>query len=128
MGGSSAVSGDIGDDELSTLSITLQGPGTLSFDWRVSSEEGYDFLGVSLDGGASTRISGEQDWQPADAIDIPSGQHTVSWTYEKDFSVSEGDDKGWIDNVDYRSAESGNDSTFFNLLDFIERVLGRTED
>ena len=128
VGGSSAVSGDIGDDELSTLSITLQGPGTLSFDWRVSSEEGYDFLGVSLDGGASTRISGEQDWQPADAIDIPSGQHTVSWTYEKDFSVSQGDDKGWVDNVDYRSAESGNDSTFFNLLDFIERVLGRTED
>ena len=131
VGGSSAVSGDIddiGDNALSTLSITLRGPGTMSFDWRVSSEEDYDFLSVSLDGVVNARISGEQDWQPAEAIDIPSGQHIVSWTYKKDFSLSEGDDKGWIDNVDYRSAESGGDSTFFNLLDQIQQVLGRSED
>lgn len=128
VGGSSAVSGDIGDDELSTLSITLEGPGTLSFDWRVSSEEGYDFLGVSLDGGASTRISGEQDWQAAEPIDIPSGQHTVSWTYEKDFSLSEGEDSGWVDNVDYRTGDSGDGSVFFNLLGFLNEVMGRSED
>ena len=81
-----------------------------------------------MDGGASTRISGEQDWQAAEPIDIPSGQHTVSWTYEKDFSLSEGEDSGWVDNVDYRTGDSGDGSVFFNLLGFLNEVMGRSED
>lgn len=126
-GGSSAASGEVADNESSALGLVVSGPGTLSFDWRVSSEADYDYLTVSVDDDVNARISGEQEWEPAQAIAIPSGQHTVTWSFEKDATVSDGDDKGWIDNVVYRTQGSEDDSVFMDLLDFLDQVLRRSE-
>jgi hypothetical protein len=32
-------------------------------------------------------------------LDIPAGTHTLRWTYQKDRSVSAGQDRGWVDQV-----------------------------
>jgi hypothetical protein len=41
---------------------------------------------------------GDQDWSE-ESFTISAGMHTLSWAYEKDYSVSGGADCGWIDNI-----------------------------
>ncbi len=79
----------------------VTGPGTLTFWWKVSSEEGFDFLRFYLNSTTVplASISGETDWQRV-AIAIPPGQlQTLRWIYSKDSTVSAGRDAGWLDEV-----------------------------
>ncbi len=115
-GGSAAQSGPLSDLMASRLETTVVGPGRLSFFWKVSSEQDYDFLKFYLDGSAAPAvpgISGETDWQPV-TVSIPAGTHTVRWEYSKDDYVSEGQDCGWVDKVVYTRA--GFLPSIFSLL------------
>ncbi|MDF1497558.1 MAG: hypothetical protein P1P90_05905 [Patescibacteria group bacterium] len=105
----SVTNGDIIDNQISWLETTyvFSGNGVLEFDWRVSSEATYDFLMFCLDnsancsevgGGYNSRISGETNFVTV-SIPISAGSHTLRWAYEKDYSISEGSDAGWVDNV-----------------------------
>ncbi len=85
-------------DEEGSAETTVMGPATLSFYWKVSSEEGYDFLRFSIDGTESGVISGDVDWVEK-TFTLGGGAHTLTWTYEKDYSVSKGSDSGWIDRL-----------------------------
>ena len=58
-----AQSGNITANQQSTLGTTLQGPATVSFRWKVSSEANGDYLTFSLDGSAQSSISGSVGWQ-----------------------------------------------------------------
>lgn len=96
-----AQSGTASDDGASTLKTTISGPGALSFWWKVSSEEGYDFLRFYIDGAEqSGAISGEADWQQC-SFQIPTGSHEIKWVYAKDESESAGADCGWVAEVAY---------------------------
>ncbi len=98
-GGSSAQSGLISENQQSVLQTTVNGPANISFYWKVSSEGGYDFLRFFIDGAELASISGESvDWIQVQNI-ISSGDHTLTWTYNKDSSVSSGRDAGWIDQL-----------------------------
>ena len=97
-GGSSARSGSIGDDQASALSVTIPGPVTGSFWWRVSSEGGFDFLEYSIDDLFQNSITGETSWAEV-SFDLPAGTHTLTWTYRKDASAFEADDAGYLDNL-----------------------------
>jgi hypothetical protein len=102
-GVSAAQSGAIGDSESSWLDSSVVGPGTLSFWWKVSSEEDYDFLEFYLDGAIQAEISGEVPWEQQ-TFSIPAGAHTLSWVYAKDISDSFGQDAGWLDQVTFTPA------------------------
>jgi formylglycine-generating enzyme len=93
-------SGAIGDAQESWLEATFEGPGTLSYEWKVSSEANYDFLEVYLDGVLQTRISGEVDWQ-AQTLFLDVGARVVRWRYGKDFSVKSGLDRAWLRQVEF---------------------------
>tara|TARA_B100000927_G_scaffold92222_1_gene74537 strand:+ start:51 stop:3539 length:3489 start_codon:yes stop_codon:yes gene_type:complete len=95
-GNNRAQSGGVGDGEESWLEVTVDGPDYLGFWWKVSSEEGYDFLSLSVDGELRRSLSGERDWEYR-VIAIPPGSHTVRWSYNKDSSSLNGADRGWID-------------------------------
>jgi hypothetical protein len=74
--------------------------GTVTFRAKVSSEAGFDALRFYLDGvpvgtWSGTTITG---WQTF-SIALPAGSHTLKWAYEKDGSVSLGQDAAWIDGV-----------------------------
>ncbi|BDX05918.1 reprolysin-like metallopeptidase [Planctobacterium marinum] len=98
-GSNSLQSADIDDNETSSLTLMdVTGAGTVSFDARVSSEEGWDYLVVYLDGSEVTRLSGILDWQTY-SFDVTAGAHIISWQYEKDGSISSGDDTAWVDNI-----------------------------
>ena len=99
-GSSAAQSGDISDNQTSSIQFTVTGPGTLSFWWKVSSEFNWDFLKFYIDGvSQNSGISGNVDWTQVSGINIPSGSHTLRWTYSKDGSVSNGSDAGWVDEI-----------------------------
>lgn len=88
----------IEDGGVAWLGSTLTGPGVLYFSWKVSSEEGYDFLEFLLDNQLYDYISGEVDWQGVSFL-IPPGVHDIDWVYFKDEVLRNGSDAGWLDEV-----------------------------
>lgn len=99
-GVSAAQSGDISDSQTSSMQFSVTGPGTLSYWWKVSSESNYDYLKFYIDDVVQgSGISGTVDWTQISNISIPSGTHTLRWTYSKDVSVSNGSDAGWVDEI-----------------------------
>jgi hypothetical protein len=117
-GGFSARSGDISDSQTSALSATLTtSEGNVSFWRKISSEEGYDFLRFTIDGGAALGSwSGELGWAQF-SYPVTAGEHTFQWTYSKDGSVSRGSDAAWIDDIEFPT----------NLPDGVD-LLGLTLD
>ncbi len=97
-----AKSGSIGDDSSSQLSITMEIADTdmLTFWYKVSSESTYDFLRFYVDGTKLAEWSGEVSWTQY-STSIGAGVHTFMWSYEKDASVSNGDDAGYIDFIEF---------------------------
>ena len=89
----------IGNGESTSLEMTVYGRGWLSFDWKTSSESGYDALDVEIDGVSSSGISGERSWEYFSKYLYADGPHVIRWTYRKDGSASSGEDCGWIRNV-----------------------------
>lgn len=102
-GGQYAVkSGAISDDESSTLSVTMTNAtaDSLTFYYKVSSEEEYDFLTFYVDETENGSWSGEIGWSRA-AYLIPAGQHTFRWTYAKDNYGDSGSDMAMLDDIGF---------------------------
>jgi parallel beta-helix repeat protein len=92
-----AQSGDIGDSQQSWMETTVDGPGRLSFWWKVSSESNWDWLRFSVDGLQQDQISGEVDWQQKTYEIATTGSYVLRWSYTKDVSVDAGSDCGWVE-------------------------------
>ncbi len=86
------------DFGLSILQTTVQGPGTLGFWWKISSEPSADPLLFYLNGIEQARISGEVDWQE-NVYTLPAGPQTLQWRYIKNGSGTGGQDLAWLDQV-----------------------------
>jgi hypothetical protein len=110
----SAQTGNINNNENSILQIELEGPGTFSFYYRVSSEKDYDFLRFTLDGAEQFALSGDVSWTQR-IVSIPLGPHSLSWRYEKDDSELDGADSAWIDQVLWQPTGISNYQQWSNL-------------
>ncbi len=97
--GDAAQSKAIGHNEDAVMQTTVTGAGTVSFDWKASSEAEWDFLEFYVDGEMQDQISGEVDWQPMTYSVTGAGSHTLEWRYFKDGAVSDGEDCGWVDKL-----------------------------
>jgi M6 family metalloprotease-like protein len=104
-GGSAGRSGTIGHEQQSSVQTTVVGPGDLSFYWKVSSEQSYDYLSFYIDGTRYTRISGEVDWTQR-TYSIAAGTHTLRWVYAKDQAAVGGIDAAFLDRVQWTGAAS----------------------
>jgi alpha-tubulin suppressor-like RCC1 family protein len=93
-------SGAITANQQSTAQTTVEGPGTLSFWWKVSSETNNDYVSFSVDGMEQSRISGTVNWQQKTFYLIP-GTHTLTWSYSKNATINNGSDAAWLDQVSY---------------------------
>jgi hypothetical protein len=98
----------------------MTGPGELSFEWGVSSEENsddptnpFDILELFINGESIDFISGEVAVSAfidnAGQLSLPEGVNTISWIYSKDASLNTGDDKGFVRNVVYISEDPAPD-------------------
>jgi hypothetical protein len=94
-----AQSGDISDNQSSSFSLVADGPGNVTFWWKVSSEASFDYLRFFIDGVEQAgKISGSVDWQQK-TYALTSGSHVLQWSYSKDSIATVGSDCGWVDQV-----------------------------
>jgi hypothetical protein len=100
QGAWSAKSGIITHGERSTLKIDVDFPsgGAVTFWYSVSSEVGYDFLSFLVDGVEKDAWSGEIAWREVEYL-VPAGTHELEWRYQKDVSLSAGEDGALVDSI-----------------------------
>jgi len=93
-------SDSIDDDEETWMqtTVTAVAGDKVSFYWKVSSEEDYDYLKFYIDDQYQDQISGEEDWQKK-SYSLSAGSRTLKWVYSKNSSGTEGDDCGWVDGL-----------------------------
>lgn len=92
--------GNVNDNEESWIEtlFALDTVASLSFKVKVYSEANWDFFKLYIDGEEMLSLSGEQDWMTYNVL-LDQGTHTVRFAYEKDFSISNGEDTAWLDDI-----------------------------
>lgn len=93
-------SGQIRDGEQSRLAYSCKTTtcDMLGFSFRISSEQSADRLKLYIDGILTGEWSGNAGWTSV-TFPIEAGDHTIEWIYEKNDSLSLGEDAAWIDNI-----------------------------
>jgi RHS repeat-associated protein len=99
---SAAQSGSVTNNQSSILSVTVTGPGTLTFYWSSIANDpnggfNYEF---DLDGGYMDNINGDTSWYQDGPFQIPAGQHTLSWTVSAN-GDTDPTQAGFLDQVSY---------------------------
>jgi len=83
-----------------SVPVALTTADSISFYYKVSSEENYDKFHFYIDNTDLVTESGEVGWTRA-AFLVPAGSHTLRFTYAKDVSVIRNSDCAWIDNISF---------------------------
>ena len=116
----SAMSGNIADKQASILElvkVTTQESTYLKFDYKTSTEGGYDYLMVIVNDVIVKRYSGTNAWTTDSVFIHGIGSQTIKFVYWKDNSSDGGSlDTVWIDNVslhNYEESGISNTSTLF---------------
>ncbi|MCK4678173.1 MAG: T9SS type A sorting domain-containing protein [Bacteroidales bacterium] len=93
-------SGGIDHNEESALKLDINvlSDAEISFYKKVSSEANYDYLRFYIDASEKDKWAGEVSWSKK-TYSISKGQHTLKWVYKKDYSVSNGSDRAWLDYI-----------------------------
>lgn len=81
-----------------TIHTSTTEPSQLSYFRKVSSESGYDFFILYVNDTKIDEVSGDVDWTQV-TIDVPAGDNTIVFSYEKDYSANAGSDCAFIDDV-----------------------------
>ncbi len=119
---------DHGGESTISMEIYLQEPDTMRFDYKVSSESGYDFLRFIVDSSLVDRWSGYSGWKTYSHL-LDSGNHLIQWRYTKDGNTTRGEDAAWIDNIIFpKNSFSGRDIGIRRLVAPVDsRSLGKNE-
>lgn len=108
VGGAVARSTTIDDGQQTDIETTVTGPGVLTFMWKVSSQQGSDFLQFTVNDLPLPEvpdISGVgAGWQPVTVL-IGEGENVLRWRYTKDVAGADGEDTGWLDEVAFTSTQ-----------------------
>lgn len=101
------VSGRTANGGSSKLRLQIPGNRIVSFSWKTSSEAGCDGLECRINGvlakdletGTPLKISGETSWvKHKTRVEFATTSY-LEFSYTKDNTLSEGEDRGWIANV-----------------------------
>ena len=115
-GNYSSKSGNINDNQESTISITLDvvEDGFISFYKKVSCEPTgsqtgnyYDYLSFSINNNEIDKWAGDIDWS-FESFPVNEGINNFEWKYVKDQGVISGEDSAWIDYIVFPPLESNN--------------------
>ena len=115
-GSYSLKSGNINNSRSTDIQIDVNNQqSVVSFYYKVSSEESYDFLNFYINDTQMGSWSGEVDWSYAEFA-IPEGNNTLKWEYVKDVYVGEGSDCAWIDLVELPALTDNNCNEDVNIV------------
>ena len=102
----SGKAGSITHGQSTALEVQVSTPFAVDgfFDYKVSSENNYDYLVFCIDNTICSRSSNYQmRWSGINSgthsFTAAAGTHTYTWKYEKDGSVNSNSDTAWIDNI-----------------------------
>ena len=95
-------SGDVNNGEKSGMFITMDVSvdDEISFYRKVSSKSNYDHLIFYLDDELLDEWSGIKEWEKF-SYPVEAGEHTFKWVFEKDNSLSYGEDCAWVDYIEF---------------------------
>lgn len=93
-------SGDISDSQQSILRLdaTFTEEGEFGFNFKTSTESGWDLLRFRVNGATQATWSGENSWTYY-GYTVAPGTYTFRWMYIKDQIQSQGADACWIDDI-----------------------------
>ncbi len=91
----------------------------------VSPEENGDYLQFLVDDDVKYEISGEVPWQKKTYTITNSGSHTLKWRYIKDSSADGGDDRAWVDFVQWTQASPVQDPNNWSNITYKYDPSGR---
>ena len=88
-----------------TLTLNMQAGETLTFRYRTSSVDSYDYFNFYVDGQRQIHVSGERSWANYTFTATQNKSYTFKWSYDKgswDLSSWYGvDDAAYVDDVAY---------------------------
>ena len=108
--GYSLRSAQVEPDATSTVSATISGAGTLSFDWRVSANRG-DYCRLYVDGVLKAQITRTPEWTAGSVAIDGNGDHVVSWVYDRKSKTEANDNAAYLDNVSWAPPQSATSTT-----------------
>jgi hypothetical protein len=96
-----AKSGAITNSQESDLSVAFNvlADDSISFYRKVSSEATFDILYFYIDNTVEDTASGCGGGWKRVSVPVTTGIHTFKWSYQKDYSTSDGKDCAWIDYI-----------------------------
>ena len=94
-------SGAIDDGQTSSMTASVTGGGTISFEWLASCEDSFrgmrlDYLAFFVDGEEKAFINGSGNWESFSAEISGAGSHALEWRYVKDSEGSAYEDLGRV--------------------------------
>lgn len=100
----SVKSGKISDNDSTTLSLqyTALLDDSISFYFKVSSENNFDYLKFYIDDFLLGKWSGETEWTRV-VFPVVPGKHKFAWKYQKDVAIKTGLDAAFIDLINLPS-------------------------
>ncbi|MFO7895307.1 MAG: C25 family cysteine peptidase [Candidatus Cloacimonadales bacterium] len=122
----------ISHNQSTSISITMEvaSDSEISFWKKVSSESNYDYLRFYINGSQQAEWSGDIAWSE-EVFEVAAGENTFEWEYEKDGSVSNGSDCGWIDMITFPGGGTLVEQPIINLstteMDFGDVTPNETE-
>lgn len=86
----------------SSIEVTVNIPrdGLMSFYDYISSESSWDYGYFYIDGVQQYSATGTATWTEH-RYEITEGEHTFKWAYTKDGSVNSGEDRYYVDNINF---------------------------
>ena len=114
--------------EVTTLSTTVMGPGTVTFWWRCDGEADYDYLEFDVDGSNYDFLTGGDPYIQA-TWNIPPGLHYLTWTYSEDQAdVTNIAGRGLVDEVTFTRSPFGLwQASTFTLLQRVDTLFSAPE-
>lgn len=104
-----------------TITVIYEEDGTLSLGYIVSSETGYDFFRILVDGVEKVKASGiDTDFKEYEQ-ELEAGTHTITFRYTKDVSNVRGSDAGAIGYIRFTGVAVPFDIRYL-LTDFENKV------
>lgn len=79
--------------------VTAAAGDVFAFDLKISSEMGYDFFTLTVNGEIVKAFSGEKDWMTYAYAFNADGEYQIELAYIKDDATDVGEDTLWLDNV-----------------------------
>jgi hypothetical protein len=100
-----AQSGSVTNNQSSTLSVTVTGPGTVTFYWSSIANDpnqdfDFEFYIDDPNNGDDGDLFGDNSWQQAGPFIVQPGQHTLNWTVYAD-GDTDPTQAGFLDQVSF---------------------------